>query len=395
MIKSGPVYRQMKNCEVNFRTLLVCIQYTKERSGISMVNAGRQIEIDIAKGIAIICMVLVHTTEYFYNGESSLANSVIEFLGSPPAAPVFMLALGVGIVYSRNSSPEKLALRGCKMFILSYVYNFFVYAFPHLIRFFSDEKKEHLSVAFEEFSNVDILQFASLAFLTFALAKKLNWKAPHLISYGIVVTLAGEAITNGVSFEDSSFVYVVGLLVGSSEVSFFPYCSWIIFPIAGYIFGNVLMECEDKKKLYTNIAMICIPGYIAMMINSFVMKIDFGQITGEYQTSYYHMGIYGDVCMLFFAFGWLSICYLISSAIPDMVIEKLKELSKNITKIYVIQYVLIIYAYVFIANEESELNLAFTLFASAMVFIISSKIAGLRPVIPALKIRKVDSNRAI
>ncbi len=45
-----------------------------------MNNAGRQIEIDIAKGIAIICMVLVHAEEYFYNESIPWAVELIEYL---------------------------------------------------------------------------------------------------------------------------------------------------------------------------------------------------------------------------------------------------------------------------------------------------------------------------
>lgn len=62
------------------------IVITKEK-----VNMGRQRELDVAKGLAIIFMLLVHVYEvYGREVEGTGFSKVVEFLGSPPAAPVFM-----------------------------------------------------------------------------------------------------------------------------------------------------------------------------------------------------------------------------------------------------------------------------------------------------------------
>lgn len=114
-----------------------------------------------------------------------------------------------------------------------------------------------------------------------------------------------------------------------------------------------------------------------MMAIAAYYVIDFGQLTGDYQVAYYHMGIYGNICFLAFVFGWLSICYLISLYIPKGILAYLTKLCKNITKIYVIQYVLIIYSYVFIAGEENSLNFVQSVLLFALFFILSDKIADL------------------
>ena len=303
-----------------------------------------------------------------------MANSIIEFLGSPPAAPVFMLALGVGVVYSKKNSAEDLATRGCRMFVMSYIYNLLVYALPHIILFFTDKDTEHLATAIEEFSNVDILQFASLAFLTFAFIKKLKWGTPQIIVYTVMVSLAGEFAVNNISIPEGGAAYVLGLFWGSCEASFFPYASWIIFPMAGYIFGMKLSECKDKQAFYLGILKCFAPIYVVMMINAADAGIDFGQLTGEYQTSYYHLGLYGGVCLTAFALAWFAICYFVSKIIPEGIMDYLKNLSRNITKIYVLQYILIIYSYEFIVGEESNLGLTLTLIASFIIFTITKYI---------------------
>ena len=69
----------------------------------SEVNTGRQVELDIAKGFAILFMVWVHTTETFGNYQG-IGNVIVEhFLGGPFAAPVFMVCMGIGMCYAKRA----------------------------------------------------------------------------------------------------------------------------------------------------------------------------------------------------------------------------------------------------------------------------------------------------
>ena len=72
------------------------------------VNRGRQIELDIAKCLAIIFMIFLHTlmvTSGFANNISvPMQRGIQQLFGGPFAAPVFMFAMGVGFVYSRNQN---------------------------------------------------------------------------------------------------------------------------------------------------------------------------------------------------------------------------------------------------------------------------------------------------
>lgn len=73
------------------------------------VNTGRQPELDVAKVAAILYMVVIHVYEEmsvvnYWVRPDSLFRTVLEFLGGPLAAPVFMFAMGVGMVYTRHRS---------------------------------------------------------------------------------------------------------------------------------------------------------------------------------------------------------------------------------------------------------------------------------------------------
>ena len=82
------------------------------------VNTGRQVELDIAKGLAIIFMIFLHTIMVVaaYNvGLSPEYNYVFSnVLGRPFAAVIFMFCMGVGVVYSRHSQWDTMIKRGCE-----------------------------------------------------------------------------------------------------------------------------------------------------------------------------------------------------------------------------------------------------------------------------------------
>jgi len=68
------------------------------------INTGRQIELDIAKGLAIAFMIFDHVMETFASdqlNESGFAD-IVYFMACVPAAPVFMFSMGVGFLYTRN-----------------------------------------------------------------------------------------------------------------------------------------------------------------------------------------------------------------------------------------------------------------------------------------------------
>ena len=64
------------------------------------VNTGRQVELDIAKALAIIFMIFLHTVMVVKGFNYSLTPAydfiVSNVLGRPRAAPVFMFCMGVG-----------------------------------------------------------------------------------------------------------------------------------------------------------------------------------------------------------------------------------------------------------------------------------------------------------
>ena len=137
---------------------------------------GRFFEVDAVKFFAIIYMIFSHSYERFgaYDLYGTMPDTIfrnlIEFFGGPLAAPVFMFCMGIGMVFTRHSSPSEFIRRGFKLLITGYLLNFFRQTIPMLIAMALGIETGFSLIG--GLLNVDILPFAGMAFITIGLMKK-------------------------------------------------------------------------------------------------------------------------------------------------------------------------------------------------------------------------------
>ena len=91
-----------------------------------------------------------------------------------------------------------------------------------------------------------------------------------------------------------------------------------------------------------------------------------------------------------FVLSWLGICYFINSILPESIRNVMKKFSSNVTVIYVIQYILIIYVQVLICQE--------TYFNAAIVIgftVLYTVIAYFGAILYKKFLAKKEKNKAI
>ena len=190
------------------------------------INTGRQIELDIAKGFAILFMIWVHTAETF-SAEAGLGYELVDnFLGGPFAAPVFMVCMGIGMRYGRKTAAKDFVKRGIGLLLTGLILNIFRYVLPMLTVYALSGEKLYLNT-FTFLFGVDILEFAGLAFLFFALAKKLKWKDSVLLIIAAAASVAGSLlkwITTGNMYIDQFTGYIWG---NDGAQTYFPFLNWV------------------------------------------------------------------------------------------------------------------------------------------------------------------------
>ena len=133
------------------------------------INNDRQIEWDIAKAIAIISMIIIHSVAYStFNPPldfSSLNYIIFFILGL--CAPVFMVAMGFGMAYTRKQSSKVFIKRGIVLLLWGLLIN---------IMYFLADYSGGLSLYHSSVSLLcnDVLQFAGLAFILIGIFKALK-----------------------------------------------------------------------------------------------------------------------------------------------------------------------------------------------------------------------------
>jgi len=276
-------------------------------------KGGREFEIDFAKFLAILFMVLVHCFDYSTLGleGSTPARGLIEFLGSPLAAPVFMFCMGIGMVYSSHSDPSSMAKRGVKLIAIGYLLNLYRSLIPaamYLSGMQGWEQTRPLFVAM--IFCVDILPFAGLAFLFFSLVKKTGMRMQWCAIIVLALLLLSQAVPE---IGDDSFIpkYLVGLFAYQNDFTSFPLMQWLPFPLAGIFFGEKLKGAKNKDELYFSAMTI---GIIALVGASVIGILSGREIRDFYTTTYLDMDFIQVAWTLGVVLLWLGVLHLVSKA---------------------------------------------------------------------------------
>ncbi|MEW6308364.1 MAG: heparan-alpha-glucosaminide N-acetyltransferase domain-containing protein [Bacillota bacterium] len=301
------------------------------------MNAGRQLELDIARGLAVLFMIIIHVQTYFANARvmDTWFAGFNDFNGGIPAAPVFMFLLGIGINYTRNNNPALMAMRGVGLLCTAYLLNFVRGFVPYAIRSYCTADIDYLYRGFDALMSVDILQFSGLAMLLFALFHKL--RASNLsIALTAVLFSVWNIVLLPLQSDSLAASALSGLLWGSHANSFFPFLTWVFYPIAGYLFGSLLIRCTNKRLLY---ALSGLTAALVFFGGSYLMS--HLELQQGSETAYYHHIVTDNIIYTGGVILELAILSFIAPFIPKSLQNIAGRLSKNVTSLYCIQWVLI------------------------------------------------------
>lgn len=315
------------------------------------INTGRQVEVDLARGLAVLFMIWVHVLEIFgaYEIQDSIFAGVFEFLGGPPAAPVFMLLMGVSIAYSKQNNPGKLIWRGLMIMLLGYVLNFAREIIPLYIGLEFDllSKIDLLPYTFETMLlQVDILQFAGLALVFLGLLSGLRIPYWVYLPLAFVFALANPFVWD-IQGTSSVSEYFLQLLWGWDYYVFFPFFTWIFYPLVGVVVGDLLIRAKDKGVFYQGIFVI---GLLVLLIGVLVLLTDAEFHLGDY----YRHAIGGNLWMTGFVLAWWALIYFTTNRfpLPQALQKQVTFWSRNVTVLYFIHWVIIGWSVLILGYES-------------------------------------------
>ncbi len=355
----------------------------KELFSCDEINSGRQIEIDLARAVIIFCLPLIHcmiectSDEGLTRGIPYLFDTII---GGPLSAPMYMFVMGVGMVYTRSREPKHHLFRGLKILLTGYVLNICRFLIPYLIGYaISGEYDKYIEPLVYKVLGNDILIFAGIAMMLIAVFIKLKISNWGMIFAGIALSVTGTLLT-GVDVKTPFGNIFLGYLIGTEDaagmvISDFSVCNWLIFPICGYVFGTILKKVKNKKSFYTVVSMPCL--IIAVVYFAWGIASGSGMF-GEGQNCYYHMNTIDAFASLAMTVGLIGAYYFISKILSQKILKVCKKISRNITYIYCIHWVLISFSVnllIYQIRGTQELSQWWSLLLGCTIGVVSIVIA--------------------
>ncbi len=195
-------------------------------------------------------MILQHSLVVYaeHGGETSLLGGLFVLLGTAPAAPVFMVIMGLFFMRPKTIGLSYGIKRGLILIALGYVLNVFRFYLPILIA-----TKFHVSLP--EFMtpvsfllSVDILQLAGLSLIFMSLIRCFlptqpwTWRAWVFLILIIMIILIISPLLWGKLGDNP----ILSPLVGEGETIFFPFFPWAVYPVLGMLLSRFLLNPKDN-----------------------------------------------------------------------------------------------------------------------------------------------------
>ena len=364
------------------------------------VNTGRQLDVDIAKAEMVLMLPFIHciiectSDEGLCSGIPYLFDSII---GGPFSAPMYLFAMGIGLVYSRKVTARQQLMRGLRLIGIFYLSNTCRFLIPYLIGYkISGDREQFIEPLFYRWLGNDVLLFAGLAIITIGVFHYFKLSDRAMIGIAAAMTVA----TNLIGDVDTHSMFgniFLGYFIGTDDatglvISDFPLLTWLIIPVAGMAFGRVLRRVKDKRAFYRMISPI--PLVIALAY--FPIGIHFGWgMFGEGQNCYYHMNLW-DICIcLCLDIGMLGVWNVLSRQFSAGTKAFLSEVSSTITAIYCIHWVFvrtITNVILYIVNGTQLLPLWETMLIALAILIVTVIMAHYYKIFKSEHLRKPVNN---
>ncbi|MBI2422190.1 MAG: DUF1624 domain-containing protein [Candidatus Hydrogenedentes bacterium] len=331
-----------------------------------MTTNGRVAFLDLARGLAVFFMIMQHAIIVHAHGtgeDGGIIGGVFLLLGTAPAAPVFMLIMGLFMVKVRGG-PAALARRGVLLFVLGYVLNLFRFTLPLTLAGAFGEALPPELEPWHLFWEVDILQLAGLSFLAAAALCPFaasRWVFPVLI----LVVLFVSPFLWGRFADVPLFVPLWGI----HDIVSFPFFPWVIYPLLGMYLSDTLIGLDgsvSRRRILAGVG-------LGLMVAGLLTYRVFGP--GDYYRSGagVHFGMVGFVLL------WLVFCCWISrrlgtKRIPVRVVH---FWSRHVTGIYVIQWIL--FGWSVLALDANAMSDSTAILIGLAVLLLSHTMMMLRP----------------
>ncbi len=307
---------------------------------INITPNKREKELDIARGIAIILMIVQHFWLVVISGfvNNEWVNFFFFLLGTVLAAPVFLFLMGVNISNSRHTNSSYFLKRGLVLIALGYILSALRFFLPLSLAQYLNLITSPETVIYKIWPvyyllQVDILQLAGLSLTLISLLKKIKADPKYYLVTALIISIVSPLLW-GLRFNSVGLNLITDLLWGNYAYITFPFFSWAFYPLVGVYFGNLLKEYKNKLVFYQKSLTL---AKFFSFFTFFLFFIDLLFLN----STYYNQGVSFNLFFVSIVVAWISFIALNYKKLSLKITNFLSILSQNVTLIYFIQWILI------------------------------------------------------
>ncbi len=346
------------------------------RADAAATVTGRVRAFDLARGAAVLGMVMVHVL--FHWSQPALTATpfglVVGFLGGPPAAPVFMFLMGASIAFSRHASPRSLAVRGVALFAGGYALNLARGTIPAALGLATGVVRADEIAPFTPtwlLGSVDILQLAGCSLVLIAMLLRFGAPRPRWLGIGAFLVVAAPLV-RGLGGGVPVLGAALGPIWGDASNVFYPVVPWAMYPIVGAVFGSALVRARTLGRERAVLgqaaiagALLAVAGGVAIVLTRPAFDV----------TTYWHHPPAFAVAILGFVLCWTWACDRLVAAFGSArPIRLLERAGRRVTAVYVVHWLIIGWGIGLVGFRALELS--GTLVAMVLVFGAASAVAA-------------------
>lgn len=297
--------------------------------------------LDLARGFTVLVMPSIHVAMLYSTApvQQSFLGDTLALFAEIPGAQLFMLLMGIGLVFSSRISAGYVLQRTVFLWVAAYGLNALKFLVPLGLGWMPQNLMEELQLTSNAgavpffFLIGDILHFAAIAYPVLFLLSRLKHYPYWSLFLATTVMICSPWIwdqATGIGLVD----YGLQLLGGHPPQTFFPVFPWLVYPLVGLTVGYFLRRMETAKFMkrlgWTGVLLVIVSCL-------FPPTIEITEWLPFYRTrpadTLFHLGA---------VLVWVAVVHWLSQKTRGNVFfDLLVFCSKRITAIYIIQWVLI------------------------------------------------------
>lgn len=304
----------------------------------------RNTTLDVARGFTVFIMPAVHSLLYYGNAKTrqSYLAKVMAFLAEGPGAQLFLFLMGASLALGKRKSAVAVAQRATGLLARGFLLNLLRLVVPYKLGLLPEKLLEEAGIApghrrlVKLLTLGDILQCAAVSYPVAACLHHRRPDARGIMLLAACVALVSPKLGDRRLGHPAVARYFSILCTGKPPEVFFPVFPWLTYPLAGLAWAHYL-ETVPAGKLYPNTALA---GVLLLASGTIISRGEPAYL----KDSFYRLGTGGTCRHLGIVLLWLCLCHTITKRRSQQrFVRLLAILSRRITRIYTIQWMLVLW----------------------------------------------------